>query len=248
MAITLARSPKASPTCSSSADVHVILGTGRDKVNRRRRGGDHNNSSKTQVDGVASASKNPPPPRAKQEAAALARHLARHSRRPGRSLVGRVRSGGPEPRGRAPARRSRMSSYSLDTDTVTKLLKKHPGNQHVIQRFRREIRRNSLFVICPVVYYELRRGLLFKEAHSQLVAFESLAKSMVWREFNAPIWDQASILWSALRARGRSHHDADVLIAAHALHYGAVIVTANLTHFQGTGAVLENWDGPLVRS
>jgi hypothetical protein len=26
------------------------------------------------------------------------------------------------------------------------------------------------------------------------------------------------------------------------LHYGAVIVTANLEHFQGTGALVENWD------
>jgi len=36
-----------------------------------------------------------------------------------------------------------MTSYSLDTDTITKLLKKHPGNQRVLDRFRKEIRRNS---------------------------------------------------------------------------------------------------------
>jgi hypothetical protein len=59
-----------------------------------------------------------------------------------------------------------MSTYSLDTDTITKLLKKHPGNQPVIDRFRQEIQRNSLFVICPVVYYEMRRGLLFKGAYT----------------------------------------------------------------------------------
>lgn len=140
-----------------------------------------------------------------------------------------------------------MSTYSLDTDTLTKLLKKHPGNQPIVDRFRREIRRNSLFVMCPVVYYELRRGLLFKGAHSQLVAFEKLAEAMTWREFSAPIWERASSLWSALRAQGRSHNDADVLIAAHALHYGAVIVSANLEHFQGTGAVVENWDEPIVK-
>jgi hypothetical protein len=70
-----------------------------------------------------------------------------------------------------------MSTYSLDTDTITKLLKKHPGNQPVIDRFRQEIQRNSLFVVCPVVYYEMRRGLLFKGARTQLLAFEKLAKS-----------------------------------------------------------------------
>jgi hypothetical protein len=70
-----------------------------------------------------------------------------------------------------------MSTYSLDTDTITKLLKKHPGNQPVVDRLRREIQRNSLFVICPVVYYEVRRGLLFKGARTQLVAFEKLVES-----------------------------------------------------------------------
>jgi tRNA(fMet)-specific endonuclease VapC len=140
-----------------------------------------------------------------------------------------------------------MSTYSLDTDTITKLLKKHPGNQPVINRFRQEIQRNSLFVICPVVYYEMRRGLLFKGARTQLVAFEKLVESMAWKEFNARVWERASSLWPALRAQGRSHNDADVLIAAHALHYGAVIVTAILEHFQSTGASVENWDEAPVR-
>jgi tRNA(fMet)-specific endonuclease VapC len=139
-----------------------------------------------------------------------------------------------------------MSAYSLDTDIITKLLKKHACNQPIADRIRLEIQRNSLFVICPVVYYELRRGLLFKGAHSQVMAFEKLAELMVWKEFTAPIWDRASSLWSKLRARGRSHNDADVLIAAHAMHYGAVIVTANLEHFQSTGASVENWDKPPI--
>jgi hypothetical protein len=42
-----------------------------------------------------------------------------------------------------------MTSYSLDTDTITKLLKKHPGNQLVLDRFRKEIKRNSLFIFSP---------------------------------------------------------------------------------------------------
>ena len=39
-----------------------------------------------------------------------------------------------------------------------------------------------------------------------------------------------------------AHHDADVLIAAHALHYDAVIVSGNVNHFQETGAPVENWN------
>ncbi len=135
-----------------------------------------------------------------------------------------------------------MTSYSLDTDTVTKLLKKHPGNQRVIDRFREEIRRNSIFIMCPVVFYEIRRELVIKNAAAQLTAFKYLAEAMAWREFNAAIWERASGLWAALRSQGRSHQDADVLIAAHALEFNAVIVTGNLEHFQDSGARVEDWN------
>ena len=134
-----------------------------------------------------------------------------------------------------------MSTYSLDTDIITKLLKKHPGNQSVVDRFREELKRNSLFFICPVVFYEIRRELLFKDAVVQFTAFERLVEAMAWKEFSAPIWYRASRLWSTLRARGRSHHDADVLIAAHALEYRAVLVTGNAGHFQDTGVRIQNW-------
>ena len=135
-----------------------------------------------------------------------------------------------------------MSSYSLDTDIVTKLLKKHPANQRVVARFRDEISRNSLFVICPIVYYEIRRELVFKDARIQLRAFERLIQAMTWKDFNLPIWDRACHLWSALRTMGASHHDADVLIAAHALGYGVVVVTGNTQHFEHTGVQFEDWN------
>jgi predicted nucleic acid-binding protein len=135
-----------------------------------------------------------------------------------------------------------MTTYSLDTDTITKLLKKHPGNQSVLDRFRREIRRNSLFIMCPVVFYEIKRELVIKNAVAQLTAFEALAEAMVWKEFNLAIWERASSLWAALRSRGRSHHDADVLITAHAIEYGAAIVTGNVEHFQDIGVRVEDWD------
>jgi predicted nucleic acid-binding protein len=135
-----------------------------------------------------------------------------------------------------------MTSYSLDTDTITKLLKKHPGNQRVLDRFRGEIRRNSLFIMCPVVFYEIRRELVIKNAVAQLAAFESLAEAMVWKEFNVAIWERASILWATLRSQGRSHHDADVLIAAHAIEYRAAIVTGNVEHFRDISVRIEDWN------
>lgn len=84
-------------------------------------------------------------------------------------------------------------------------------------------------------------GWCSSAALAQLSAFDSLVEAMTWREFAAPVWDRASELWSMLRARGRPHQDADVLVAAHALEYGAVVVTGNVEHFQYTGAQVEDW-------
>jgi predicted nucleic acid-binding protein len=134
-----------------------------------------------------------------------------------------------------------MNRYSLDADVITRLLKKHPGNVAFVDRFREEIRRNASFVICPVVFYEIRRELVFKSAVAQLAAFERLIEAMTWRDFNAAIWERASNLWSLLRSQGRAHNDADVLIAAHALEYEAILVTVNADHFRETGVRLEDW-------
>jgi predicted nucleic acid-binding protein len=77
---------------------------------------------------------------------------------------------------------------------------------------------------------------------AQITAFEDLAEAMVWKEFNVAIWERAASVWAALQSRGRSHHDADVLITAHAIEYGAVIVTGNVVHFQDIGARVEDWN------
>ena len=82
-----------------------------------------------------------------------------------------------------------MTVYSLDTDTITKLLKKHPGNRRVLDRFRMELQRNSLFIMCPVVFYEIRRELVIKNAGAQLTLLPR------WRPYNSRpfenIWTEA---------------------------------------------------------
>jgi len=134
-----------------------------------------------------------------------------------------------------------MGNYSLDSNFIAKLLKKHPGNQSLIERFRSELQKNSVFIICPIVFYEIKRELILKKAATQESAFQRLVEGMEWREFSAPIWERASQLWSTLREGGRSHNDADVLIAAHALEHEAVIVTNDVGHFQNIGVSVVSW-------
>ena len=135
-----------------------------------------------------------------------------------------------------------MKTYSLDADILTKLLKKHPGNRAVFDRFRAELFRNSTFILCPVAYQEIRRELEFKQARAPLPAFEQRTEAMHWRELEAAVWRRAAGLWWEPRRGGKSHHGADVLIAAHAVEYGARMVTGNVAHFQHGGVRLENWN------
>ncbi len=55
-----------------------------------------------------------------------------------------------------------------------------------MDRFGEEIRGNSLFLVCPVVFYEVRRELVFKNATAQLNAFQKVVESMTWKGFKAP--------------------------------------------------------------
>ena len=93
-----------------------------------------------------------------------------------------------------------------------------------------------------MVFYEIRRELVIGQASAQLKAFEQPAGAMVWKEFNSAIWEQASNLWATLRSKGRSLHDANVLITAHTIEYGATIGSGNVAHFRDIGARVEDWN------
>src|SRR6266700_1701216 len=92
--------------------------------------------------------------------------LARNSRRPRRGVVEGVRSRPRKEKAHIPPYRDLMGNYSLDSNIITKLLKKHPGNLSLIERFRSELQKNSVFII-PVVFYEVRRELILKKAATQ---------------------------------------------------------------------------------
>lgn len=100
-------------------------------------------------------------------------------------------------------------------------------------------RSNARVYLCPVVYYEVRRGLLERSASRQLHEFESLAASLLWVDFGRAMWDDAAQTWAACRRRGRPHDDdADLLIAAYARQLAATLVTINTHDFADLGVPL----------
>ncbi len=128
--------------------------------------------------------------------------------------------------------------YVLDTNIVTALLRHNP---QVIQNISRAATRGADLFLCPVVFYELLRGLLHKDARKQLQYFLEIAAALTWNDFSHGDWQKAAELWADLRRQGCSIGDADLLIGVYALQRQATIVTANEKHFEPLNVQFENW-------
>lgn len=133
----------------------------------------------------------------------------------------------------------------LDTNILNYLLK---GQQQVIDRMDAAVERGDLFLLSPVVHYELTRYLDLKGAHRLMRAYERLTAS--WRrcDFGFEDWSAAARLWAERHRTGRAVSDFDLLLATLSLQEGAVIVTANVKHFEGFGLTIEDWTAPAKTS
>ena len=129
----------------------------------------------------------------------------------------------------------------LDADIISYLLKK---DRKIEQRYRLAIDKdNAEFFISPMVYYQVKRGLLDKKAKRKILLFDKLVNTMSWLEFEKEDWDIAITLYLFLKHNGFSpkHQDADILIAAQAERKKAKIITNNLKDFKRLGADCETW-------
>jgi len=131
-----------------------------------------------------------------------------------------------------------VTLYSLDSDIVNAVLKK---NDVVTNRLQNRLASNHEIVICPFVYYEVQRWLLVKDAQAQLEALRSFVAPLRWLEFNRNMWNEAAGTWASATRAGSPHADPDLLIACHARHFQAVIVTGNTKHFEVYQIEIENW-------
>jgi len=131
-----------------------------------------------------------------------------------------------------------MTRYSLDSDIVSDILRKH---EVVLGKLHTKINSNDEIIICPFVYYEVYRGLLDKGAQKQLEDLRFLIAPIPWLEFNKEIWNAAAEGWAKAKKVGSHLQDPDLLIAYHAKHFSAVMVTANTRHFKEFGIETENW-------
>jgi tRNA(fMet)-specific endonuclease VapC len=133
-----------------------------------------------------------------------------------------------------------MSSptYVLDTNTLSDVLRR---NETVVAHFADALKRNALFILCPVVFYEVYRGLLHKGATRQIAALREFTGHFHYEDLSRDDWEEAAELWAELRRRGQQTADADLIIGVYASRRNATVVTSNVRDFAPFKASIENW-------
>ena len=121
-----------------------------------------------------------------------------------------------------------MTTFALDTNVVSYLLK---NDERLFRIFDAETDNGNTFVIPPVAYYEIKRGLLAVKALNQLKLFDALCRRLYIGSMATAEWDAAAKIYADLRQHGKPVEDADIFIAAFCLVGGYTLITCNAKHF-----------------
>jgi predicted nucleic acid-binding protein len=82
-------------------------------------------------------------------------------------------------------------NFVLDTNIVSFIINNY---QSVINTFDARIQPGDTVLICPVVWFEVRRGLLANNSVKKMRRFEVLLQNFVWQDYGAPDWELAAQL------------------------------------------------------
>jgi predicted nucleic acid-binding protein len=133
---------------------------------------------------------------------------------------------------------SLVDAASLSANILSAILRKEP---ETTERAKQALAANDELILCPVVFFEVYRGLLHRDAKKQLEFFMRYSTTLIWSDLTRQDWLKAGQMWADLRRRGLSIQDADVLIGAFASQRNAVVVTNNDRHFTPLGLAVETW-------
>lgn len=130
--------------------------------------------------------------------------------------------------------------YIIDTNIMTAIIK---DDLNVKEKVIDVILRGHDLYINAITYYEIKRGLLVKDAYRQMEIFETLCNEYELVLFDdITIFDNAAEIYANLRKEGITIEDADILIASLANTIDCILVTNNTRHFEDiNGLNIENW-------
>jgi len=130
-------------------------------------------------------------------------------------------------------------NYIIDTNIITAYLK---GNDNIFDKINEIILRGKEVFINGISYYEIKRGLLYKNAKKQLRKFEIMCETCNFMSLdNVNIFDKASNIYSELRRKGKLIEDADILISSISLIKNCILVSNDTDFNRIDGLKIENW-------
>ncbi|GBD54764.1 PIN domain-containing protein [Microcystis aeruginosa NIES-298] len=132
-----------------------------------------------------------------------------------------------------------MKQALLDTNILSYFLR---GNPAVIEQFRIYRQHYTYISFSIFTYYEIKSGLLYKDARNQQQQFERLVEVSEVIGYDREISDIATQIYVNLRIKGQLITPIDLFIAATAICCDYTLITANIKHFQNIPNLsYENW-------
>jgi predicted nucleic acid-binding protein len=94
-----------------------------------------------------------------------------------------------------------------------------------------------------MVYFEVKRGLLSKDAQSRISMFNELCETISVEELTCDDMDVAATLFATHR-HGSTINNSELIIAAQCITRGHTLVTHNVHHFEGIDRLqIVDWAG-----
>lgn len=129
--------------------------------------------------------------------------------------------------------------YTFDTNILSYYMR---GNTSIANRLNKELSKGNRFIMNPITYYEVIRGLLAVDSKRELKKFRKLCQMFGVLELSNEVLDIAAKNYAVLKKKGQLIEDADLFIAAACLVNEMVLITNNEKHFSLIeGLKIENW-------
>ena len=131
--------------------------------------------------------------------------------------------------------------YCLDTNAVSDFLGKKYNVESNMKNALKD-GKNGI-AICPIVHYEILRGLKLLPSKNKLAEFMKMYNSDILKKlpFNYAAAEKAAEIYYDLH-RGKQIEDNDIYIAAVAIVNNCTLITANDKHFgRIENLKVENW-------
>jgi predicted nucleic acid-binding protein len=132
-----------------------------------------------------------------------------------------------------------VSVYAIDSNIISFYLR---GNAIVIANVEKAINDGNSIVIPPLVYYEVKRGLMLINASKKMKEFDALCQLFPVGELGNYLLEESVNLYVQERKAGRNSEDADIFIAAFCMNNNYILVTDNIKHFKNINNLqVINW-------